>query len=393
MHDLLIVGGGVVGSYLAGEMAGLGLRVLVLEEHKAPGEDITCTGIVGRECLDLLNLPPGLVMREMTGATVFAPSGMEVTLESQEPQAFILDRPALDRNLAERAQAHGAEYAWGARAKGLATGGGKVVVLGERDSTWEGETLVLACGFGPTLPSHAGLGEIRESTTGIQAEVASPAEGVEIYLGNSFSRGFFGWLVPTQPGRALVGLLGTRPYPGFQALLEHLKGKGRIDPLPPHPASAPIPLRPLPRTYGERLLAVGEAAGHVKPTTGGGIYYGLLGARAAVAALKQAYSSGDFSARGLARYQKEWQRVLGRELMVGHWARGVFSRLSDRQTDELIRFFKDSGLAEEMVEGFSFDWHSRLVTRALGHGGLKAFLRVIGVALSGGPAQAEPRQK
>jgi digeranylgeranylglycerophospholipid reductase len=393
MHDLLIVGGGVVGSYLAGEMAGLGLRVLVLEEHKAPGEDITCTGIVGRECLDLLNLPPGLVMREMTGATVFAPSGMEVTLESQEPQAFILDRPALDRNLAERAQACGAEYAWGSRAKGLTTGEGKVVVLGERDSTWEGETLVLACGFGPTLPSHAGLGEIRESTTGIQAEVASPAEGVEIYLGNSFSRGFFGWLVPTRPGRALVGLLSTRPYPGFQALLEHLKGKGRIDLLPSHPASAPIPLRPLPRTYGERLLAVGEAAGHVKPTTGGGIYYGLLGARAAVAALKQAYSSGDFSARSLARYQKEWHRVLGRELMVGRWARGVFSRLSDRQIDELVRFFKDSGLAEEMVEGFSFDWHSRLVTRALGHGGLKAFLRVIGVALSGGPAQAEPRQK
>src|SRR3972149_784010 len=58
MYDLLIVGGGVVGSYLAAEMAGLGLRVLVLEEHPAPGEDITCTGIVGRECLDLLNLPP-----------------------------------------------------------------------------------------------------------------------------------------------------------------------------------------------------------------------------------------------------------------------------------------------------------------------------------------------
>lgn len=393
MYDLLIVGGGVVGSYLAGEMAGLGLRVLVLEEHPVPGEDITCTGIVGRECLDLLNLPPGLVLREVKGATVFSPSGLEVALEREEPQAFVLDRPALDRHLAERAQARGAQYVWGARARGLATEGGKMVALGEGGSTWEGEAVVLACGFGPTLPSRAGLGEIRESTTGIQVEVASTVEGVEIYLGNSFSRGFFGWLVPTRPGRALVGLLGNRPYPGFQALLEHLKGKGRIESLPPHPASAAIPLRPLPRTYGERVLAVGEAAGQVKPTTGGGIYYGLLGARAAVATLKQALSSGDLSARGLAPYQKEWQRVLGKELMVGRWARGIFSRLSDRQMDELVRFLKDSGLAEEMVGGFSFDWHSRLITRALGHGGLKALLRVIGVGLSGGPAQAEPRQK
>ena len=46
-----------------------------------------------------------------------------------------------------------------------------------------------------------------------------------------------------------------------------------------------------------------------------------------------------------------------------------------------------------MLGVFPFDWPSRLITRALGHGGLKALLRLIGVGLSGGPTQAEPRQK
>ena len=389
MHDLVIVGGGVVGSYLAGEMAGLGLRVLVLEEHQAPGEDITCTGIVGQECLDLLDLPRSLVLREARGATVFSPSGLELAVEKETPQAFVLDRPALDRHMAERAQARGAEYVCGARVKGLAIENGRITAVGE-ELSWQGKALVLACGFGPALPAAAGLGEIKESTTGMQAEVASEAKGVEIYLGSAFSPGFFGWLVPTRPGRALVGLLGKRPYAGFLALLEHLEGKGRIDSARPRPASAPIPLRPLPRTYGERLLAVGEAAGQVKPTTGGGIYYGLLGARASVATLKQAYSSGDFSARGLARYQKEWQAVLGKELMMGRWGRGLYARLSDKQLDDVIAFLRESGLAGEILQGpgSSFDWHSRLITRALAHGGLKAFLRLTGITSSGCPPQA-----
>jgi flavin-dependent dehydrogenase len=33
-----------------------------------------------------------------------------------------------------------------------------------------------------------------------------------------------------------------------------------------------VSLKPLTRTYGERLLVVGTAAGQVKPTTGGGRY-------------------------------------------------------------------------------------------------------------------------
>jgi flavin-dependent dehydrogenase len=40
-----------------------------------------------------------------------------------------------------------------------------------------------------------------------------------------------------------------------------------------------VPLVPLSRTYEERVLAVGDAAGQVKPTAGGGIYYGMLGAQ------------------------------------------------------------------------------------------------------------------
>ncbi|MBC7076925.1 MAG: hypothetical protein H5T92_01225 [Synergistales bacterium] len=41
----------------------------------------------------------------------------------------------------------------------------------------------------------------------------------------------------------------------------------------------PLPLWGPPRAVADRILVVREAAGQVKTTTGGGVYYGLLGGR------------------------------------------------------------------------------------------------------------------
>jgi len=61
-------------------------------------------------------------------------------------------------------------------------------------------------------------------------------------------------------------------------------------------------------------------------TTGGGVYYGVLGAGAAAETLKKSFSSGDFSAQGLAAYEEGWQKLIGKELTTGWWARRLYSR-------------------------------------------------------------------
>lgn len=61
-----------------------------------------------------------------------------------------------------------------------------------------------------------------------------------------------------------------------------------------------IPLGTLPRTYGDRILVIGDAAGQVKPTTGGGIYFGHLGAKIAIDVLKEALEGDDLAAARLS---------------------------------------------------------------------------------------------
>ena len=91
-----------------------------------------------------------------------------------------------------------------------------------------------------------------------------------------------------------------------------------------------LALRLLRKTCGERILVVGDAAGQVKPTSGGGIYYGMLCADIAANTLNTALHRDDLSVKNLSRYDREWRRKLGREIMIGYWARKLFERLSDQ---------------------------------------------------------------
>jgi digeranylgeranylglycerophospholipid reductase len=93
------------------------------------------------------------------------------------------------------------------------------------------------------------------------------------------------------------------------------------------PARWGIPLRPLPRSHGERVLVVGDAAGQVKPTTGGGIYYSLVASDVAAETLRTALIEDNLSASSLSYYEKSWRSALSKELEVGYSARRIFEGL------------------------------------------------------------------
>src|SRR5208283_2530076 len=79
----------------------------------------------------------------------------------------------------------------------------------------------------------------------------------------------------------------------------------------------------------KRMVAIGEAAAHVKTTTGGGIYFGLLSAEMAADVILRAFRKGDFSVHTLGEFERFWRAAFGLELWTGYLARKVAARLSD----------------------------------------------------------------
>ncbi|MBI2851507.1 MAG: NAD(P)/FAD-dependent oxidoreductase [Chloroflexi bacterium] len=371
MHDVAIIGAGPVGSRVAYLLALRGHRVVVVDRKTEVGEPVCCTGIIGQECVNLLDAGDEMVYRRANSARLFSPSGKALGLQRPEPQVAVIDRAALNVILARRAQEQGAEYRLNSRVTEIRIEDDCANLQfdgnGEDRQAVLARAVVIASGSASKLPETLGLGKPGDVVSGAQAEVeTNGVDEIEVYMGVGTAPGFFAWLVPISPGRALAGLLCRHSAGTYlKKFIDRLLAEGRIKSGKVEARHGRIALQPLEKTCGERTLVVGGAAGQIKPTTGGGVYYGLLCADIAAKHLHMALESDDLSARNLSGYQREWQKKLGAELRIGYWARKFYERLSDEQLDQLFDIVKASGMAEAMLRArdLSFDWHGAAIMR------------------------------
>ncbi len=371
-YDVLIIGAGPTGSRAAFNLANLGYKVAVLEKQAQTGHKLCCTGIIGRECFEAYEIDRTCVLQEAKSAKLFAPSGEFIRVNRDETQAYILDRLAFDRSLAKKALTAGAEYHLSSQVNDISVSANGVDLAVDQQGAehkFTGKVAIIASGFASKLPLRLGLGKPKYSIAGAQAEVESNRIGeTEVYFSHKTAPGFFAWLVPISENRARAGLFASeKPGAYLQTLLAQLASEGKIADTNPHISYGGISLKPLSRTYGERALIIGDAAGQVKPTTGGGIYYGLLCADFATEAIGQAFQRNDFSARQLSHYEKLWKAKLGKELRIDYFARKLYNSLSDRRINNIFNIVRDNNIHEKMLESSykSFDWHGELVLDGL----------------------------
>ena len=372
MPDVIVVGSGPVGSYTAYKLAGMGYDVAVLEKKERLEGQLCCTGIISQECVDSFAIDDSVILRQMNSARLFPPSKKLLRLWRRETQACIVDRAAFDMTIANWAQGRGVQYVLNSPVRDIEVGDDGVRVKATRQGeglNFKARAVVIAAGFDSGLVKKLGLGKIGDFVMGAQAEVeVIGVDEMEVYFSQEIAPGFFAWLVPTSSPKALVGLLSRHDSGHYlKKLMSSLLAEGKIVSAEPELCYRAIPLKPLPRTYSRRLVVVGTAAGQVKPTTGGGIYYGLLCADIAVNNLHRALGEDDLSAKSLANYEREWKRKLGRELKIGYYARKFYERLSDRQIDRVFDIIKSNGLDEALLktDDLSFDWHGKVILKLL----------------------------
>jgi geranylgeranyl reductase family protein len=374
LYDVIVIGAGPCGSHIARSLSQLGHRVVVVEKNARPGEDVCCTGILSQECLKAFALDDSLVLRWVSSARFLSPSGKCLRFYREAPVAAVVDRPRLNIELASKAEAAGANYLFGAVATDILPGPDAIEVKIDsqhQETILKAEAAIIATGFGSALPGKLRLGQIKQFVLGAQAEVdINGLDEVEIYLGRDLAPGGFAWLVPTKNGKGLAGLVTWRQADfHLKNLLNGLSHQGKIASNDVCLSYGLIPLRPLAKTCANRVLVVGEAAGQVKPTSGGGIYYGLLCADIATEVLHQAFLAGNFSAAALSAYQKKWRARLNRELTIDYWARTLLAKLNNNRMDYLFGVASRRGIPELMATttNFSLDWHSGLLFQMARH--------------------------
>jgi geranylgeranyl reductase family protein len=375
--DVLVVGAGPAGSNAAYHLSQRGYDVLVIEEHDRIGYPVQCAGLVSQRVLDLAG-SDRFVRRPIHGASVFGPSLGSVEFTAAEPRAHVIDRAGLDIYLADRAARAGARYSSSTRFdRALGPTNGRTHI---ELSCFDGEPREIAArlvlgadGVTSAVARAYGLRRPVEILPAFEAEFAtSPGDPdrVEVYLGRDFAPGLFGWWIPDGAGGARVGIAadadGTSARVRFDRLLDHLERRfGRRLNNPTAYLVSGIPIGHVPRTHADRVLLIGDAAGQVKPLSGGGIFTGMRCAEIAAEVADGALRQDDLSSRALSEYDRRWWGELGEEFDRALYLRRLFVRLSDAECDRLIEVLKESDLLGTIVAFGDIDFPTHVARRLL----------------------------
>ncbi len=107
----------------------------------------------------------------------------------------------------------------------------------------------------------------------------------------------------------------------------------------------------LQKTYFPRTLLVGDAAGQVKPWSGGGVIYGLTCAGIASDVIKKAFEEKNFSEEFLSQYETRWRKEIGKNITLGLMFREFYK---DLNSEDLEKFFK--GLKRKSLDELDMDF-------------------------------------
>ncbi len=381
-YDVVVIGAGPAGAIAAKYAAKNGASTLLIEEHASIGSPVQCTGLISTAALKECETGEGsFILNKMRGAFVYAPNCEELKVQGKDIKAYVIDRKIFDRELVRRSLDEGVDILLKTRFIGMENGKISVISNGEEKEIQAG-VVIGADGIQSSTGRAAGLGRCEKFLSGIQFEApyaAKDPEFVEIFTGNGIAPGFFAWAVPFN-GFARIGLAknpANEPALKYlEKLLQHPVVAARYRGSRTEHVLGGIPLGPPGKTTSNGVMLVGDAAGQVKPTSGGGIYMGAVCAKIA----------GEVAARAsrkeaeLPEYEKRWRDRVGRELTIGMRIHKSIGKLSDENLDGFIAFLNKPEVRDVITEYGDMDHPSVLLQKLVKSGDKKQLIRLLGIA-------------
>lgn len=355
-YDVVVAGAGCAGTLIAGRLAALGFRVLLLDARRQEELARGARDLVEEEALRGADVDP---------ARVEAPAGIRV-IEVISPDTAtrislprtpfrLVDRRALAGLLLKRAADSGVHLLAGCPATGVQIEKGRVTGVVTDRTTFRCSLAV--CASGPEralcrdVPS--GMGIPRMLKTGEHITVYSEtrnlvesAPEVESDAAYGYHIGLFGGYAWTYSAGGTVDVgAGVQDRPGApdprQIVLGYIRSHPEIGEKVISRHGGRIPTRrPINTMAANGLLAVGDSACQAMPIVARGVSGALSGASIAATVAAGALDSGDTGVGALWAYNREYMSVRG-----AHQAALDCLRL-------LIQEITESELSRAMARGY-----------------------------------------
>lgn len=334
MYDVIIVGGGVAGSRIASQ---LDLDTLLIERNqKIVLKD---SGIVSPKFIEIFGKK--LIKYDIKTMEGISPTGKKFYLNSEKPFAYLIDRVGFSKFLRKEAKKKSKiKYE---NVIDIRHNENSVTIITNKS---EYETkMVIGCDG--TLSNVRKLSGIKPPKMYpgmlVRSRKKIEAENIQVFFNKFYSPEFFSWIIPQINEYGLI--TGIRPKEHFDYFKEQLNlPEGQL-------YSYLIPLGNT-KSYANRTLLVGDACGHSKPISGGGIIFSLQGTKHAINMINNAFEKQKFHERFLGQYENSWKKEMLWEIKKQVLIRKIFRKMSNR---DIEIFVDDIGKHIEKIKNFDYD--------------------------------------
>jgi digeranylgeranylglycerophospholipid reductase len=375
-YDVAIIGAGPIGSTLAYKLAKEGYNVCILEKKKEIGIPLQCAGIVSKRLRDFNEIPNEMILNEAKGAYLHSANHI-LKVEKDKTEAFIIDRIAYDKFLANRAIGSGVKLLNQYKAVSIDCENG--IIKCNNNQQISAKVVVGADGSKSFVSSlfNKNFNYFNASQYLVEIEDFSSEEVisfVDIFAISEILPGFL-WCIPTSKNSYRIGLFSNNSYISQKKILnDFLANDDRFmnyKIVKKYHGKIPIFDKNKKLVHG-RVILIGDAASQLKPTTGGGLIMGFDTCNIAKDSITDFLDKTDYEDINnlsiLMDYEKNFKKKYSKELGYQIKVQKTLESLSDEDLDYMFIKLKEKN-GEEIISKYGdMDKQSLLVKELLKSG-------------------------
>jgi geranylgeranyl reductase family protein len=364
--DLCIVGASLAGNYLAYLLSDTNLKIAILEEHREIGYPFQCAGIVSQKITKLITLPKEIVLNRVNVAKIVSPKGKFIKLSGEEIP-YIIDRVALDRYFYNKIKNNvNIHYFLGEKFKNFTylKRNHQELILIQTSKRKIKVYMLIGCD-GPLSLVAKNCLEKNNVLYAMQIRIkGSFNQNEAVMFFDKRWKELFGWIVPEGDDLYRIGLASSKNVAkNFNIFLKRLNIdiNNKID-----QQGGMIPFGYMKKIAFNNILLLGDAAGQVKATTGGGIIMLLIAAQYASNCIKKCFRYNQFSKRMIKKhYEKPYLAKVGNQLKIHYLIRLFLAKLTETDFERFLELAKFTKVKNVISFYGDMDFPKSLVIKLL----------------------------